>query len=152
MRFDTARPTRLSDTAPLFRPAIEKEISPVTGPLPARWAHSGVYSPCAGLRCGIPLSDYHLSPFTLPSAAPPFPSLSLPLSSHSDSVHVLQAEWKWEHPSPHTCTHTCSFLLCSGPCRTQGWCGARGCFSYRLECFTLSSHFVKEQSLELKVE
>lgn len=69
------------------------------------------YRPCADLHCGIPLSDYCLSPLTLPLLHPP---------QHSNSVHVLQTEWKWkwEHPSPYTCTHTYSFQLCSGPYRT----------------------------------
>lgn len=39
---------------------IEREIFSVSVSLPVLWAHHRVYRPCAGLRCGIPLSDYCL--------------------------------------------------------------------------------------------
>lgn len=106
-------PTRLY-SAPLFRPVIEREIFSVSVPLPVRRALSRVYRPCAaGLRCGIPLSDYRLSlsPHPPPSAAP------LPLHIPTQSMCFKQTG-NGNIPL-HTCTHTYSFLLCSGPCRTR---------------------------------
>lgn len=42
-------------------------------------------------------------PIALPVVAPPSPPTP---PQHSDSVHVLQTEWKWEHPLPFIQTHS----------------------------------------------
>lgn len=67
---------------PLFKPLIERELFSISVLLPVHWAHTRVCRPCAGLRCGIPLSDYRLR-LSVPSPSlcgPSLPHLTFRLS------------------------------------------------------------------------
>lgn len=116
-----------------FWPVTEREIFSASIPLPV---HCGAYRPCAGLRCGIPLSDYHLRL----SPCPPPLRPSSPFTFRLSPCASNRVEMGTSHPL-YMHTHILIPVV-QWPMWDRGWRGADGFFPYRLYtvCYTLCSH------------